>query len=99
MQTDIYKGIDKIIFIKTSLYDDGFITTVLLLNKEKETIPSTDNMPDNLVMARVARQDIQNRINHIKNIKFKFSILNTMAVKFTFTSFYYCLHIGSFLKI
>jgi hypothetical protein len=39
----------------------------VLLNKEKETIPSTDNMPDNLVMARVARQDIQNRINHIKN--------------------------------
>ncbi len=39
----------------------------VLLNKEKETIPSTDNMPDNLVMARVARQDIQNRINYIKN--------------------------------
>jgi hypothetical protein len=31
----------------------------VLLNKEKETIPTTDNMPDNLVMARVARQDIQ----------------------------------------
>jgi hypothetical protein len=41
----------------------------VLLNKEKETIPSTDNMPDNLVMARVARQDIQNRINHIENNK------------------------------
>ncbi len=39
----------------------------VLLKKEKETIPTTDNMPDNLVMARVARQDIKNRINHIKN--------------------------------
>jgi hypothetical protein len=56
-------------------------------------------MPDNLVMARVARQDIQNRINHIKTIKFKFSILNTLAGKFPFTSFYNCLHVGSFLKI
>ncbi len=43
----------------------------VLLNKEKETIPSTDNMPDNLVMARVARQDIQNRINHLKK-KFQY---------------------------
>jgi hypothetical protein len=57
-------------------------------------------MPDNLVMARVARQDIQNRINHIKNnIKFKISILNTIAVKLKFSSFYNCLHVGSFLKV
>ncbi len=49
----------------------------VLLNKEKETIPSTDNMPDNLVMARVARQDIQNRNNHIKNNKVQiFNIKN-----------------------
>ncbi len=56
---------------ETELKKDNYIVCksydTVLLNKEKETIPSTDNMPDNLVMARVARQDIQNRINHIKN--------------------------------
>ncbi len=63
--------------LKKDNYVDCKCYDTVLLNKEKETIPTTDNMPDNLVMARVARQDIQNRINHIKTIKFKFSILNT----------------------
>jgi len=67
------------------------------LNKEKETIPTTDNMPDNLVMARVARQDIQNRINHIKN-----NTIQVFNIKHNGSEaqiFYNCFHVVSFLKI
>ncbi len=57
-------------------------------------------MPDNLVMARVARQDIQNRINHIKNNKIQIS--NTKHKNGSEVHIYIflnCLHVGSFLKI